>query len=125
MDLYELTKLASGGFAAVPASKLADLSMWCRDWCDETGDGRYCILSQTFEAIAVWWGEHDAYGGIPQPLAARLDQALQGALPGLLAEPDLTVAAHLASTLREQLLGLLLPVESWINTGDMKRGNGN
>lgn len=103
MEERMLARLAAEGFRAVPASHLGELGHWCRDWCAETGDARYCFLADTLDALHEWWSEKDKYGGVDVQLAERIDQVLQGSLQSVLHEREPLVAVRYARSLTATL----------------------
>lgn len=110
MDLATLDRLAATGFSDVSPETFRDLWRWCRDWCEATGDGRYCSLADLFRAIDRWW---DEYGVVSTPVVAEIERTLMQGLPDVLATPSPVEGAHFARLLRQQVLPLLTPPEQW------------
>lgn len=105
-----LDRLASSGFSAVPPSAFADLAQDCWDWCEASGDGRYCSLSRMLTAVDAWWSEYEA---IPRSLSDAIESTLKAWLGDVLTAPDAATGANLARLLRQQVLALLLPPQRW------------
>jgi hypothetical protein len=112
MDWSTLSRLATGGFAAVPIEDFRDLGAWCQDWCESTGDGRYCLVAAVLTMIDAWWDEH----GVPSELVAAVDLVITSRLPGIL-EVDRSSGALLAAGLRDEVGPLLLPPSAWVEHG--------
>lgn len=112
-DAESLRQLAVHGFAEGGAAQLKTLSHWCQYRCDESGDGRFCILAQTLLNIFEWWDERGDARGVPRALLEQLEIALRRMVPLILDAPESAAAAKLAAELREQVYGLLLPDDSW------------
>lgn len=110
MDVTTLDRLAAHGFSAVSPERFGDVWRWCRDWCEATGDARYCSLSELFRAINQWW---DEYGVVSTPVAAAIERTLMQGLPAVLAAPSPVEGTHFARLLRQQVLPLLAPPERW------------
>lgn len=117
MDSSTLRALAHGGFQAVPASQFVDLAAWCRDYCEASGDARYCAVGTAFGAVGVWWDEHDEAGGIPSKLADEIETTITRWLPQVLEFQDPADAAPMARALREEVQALLLPPAKWVERG--------
>ena len=107
MSRESLQQLIERGLFALPPTRLGDLADWCWDWCEATGDGRYCGLARTLRIIAGWFEEHDRYGGVPAGTVAELDGLLGRELPMILAATDPASGAMLGRELREAILRLL------------------
>lgn len=105
-----LQQLIEQGLLALSPTRLGDLADWCWDWCEATGDGRYCGLARTFGIIADWFGEHDRYGGVPADTVVELDGLLGRELPMVLAATDPASGAMLGRELREAVLRLVAAV---------------
>lgn len=112
-NLVLLTQLATAGFSVVSANRLGEISDSCNHHCRETGDGRYCILGQTFEQLHEWWSEHDKYNGIPIALARQIERLILDKLGPIVGESDLATAADLAATFEGGIVHLLLPENFW------------
>jgi hypothetical protein len=112
-DADSLRRLAMHGFAETGARELKDLSHWCQYRCDESGDGRFCILAQTLLNIFEWWDERGDARGVPRVLLEQVEIAFRRMVPLILDAPKPAAAAKLAAELREQICGLLLPSDSW------------
>ena len=108
-----LRQLASRGFAEAGATRLKDLSEWCQTRCDESGDGRFCILAQTLLNIFEWWDERGDSRGVPFALIEELERTLKRQVPPILDASEPARAARLAAELRERVHVLLLPEQSW------------
>ena len=113
MDSSTLRRLAADGFSAIPGSQLRDLAAWCQDWCEATGEVRYCILAGTLASIDDWLGEH----GVPQALSHEVQLILRSGIPAILdAEPS--SGALLAVSMREEVAPLLISsTKDWIEQG--------
>jgi hypothetical protein len=115
VDSSTLRRLAQGGFAVVPVDELHDLSVWCRDRCETTGDARYCVLADVLTMIYQWDDQ-----GVPTELLAGVEQVLTG-LPALL-DADPEAGSLLAVRLRDDVGRCLLSTDDWIDQGLASRG---
>jgi hypothetical protein len=104
-----LKSLAEGGVSVVPATRFQPLSVWCRDQCVATGDGRFCILSDVFVLLDEVIGEQ----GLPSSVMADVDVVLRSGLPGILQATTSGSGAQQASHLLEKLQLLKLHPHSW------------
>lgn len=98
MDLQSLARLADEGIASFPPYALSDLSEWCWDYCEATGDARYCSLSSAIHAIANLFD-----GGRGQPsttLVSRIDDLLREAIPDVLSADTQDHGSQLSRILR-------------------------
>lgn len=50
MDKRTFSQLASVGLSAGPGKVLTDLWVWCRDYCEASGDARYCLIGDTLRS---------------------------------------------------------------------------
>jgi hypothetical protein len=116
VDSSTLRRLGEGGFDAVPWDELHDLSEWCRDWCETTGDGRFCVLADVLRMIYQWDSQ-----GVPTDLLTRVEAALT-AIPGIM-DADVTSGTLLAVGLREEVGSSLLSPGEWIAQGYASRGS--
>ena len=110
MDSSTLRRLGVGGFDAVSWDELHDLSEWCRDWCESTGDGRYCTLADVLRMIDEWDDQ-----GVPSELLSEVERALT-AIPGII-DSESSSGAVLAVGLREEVARFLLPPSEWVRQG--------
>lgn len=110
MDLTTLEHFSRRGFRAVTPERLGDLWRWCWDWCEATGDARFCSLAETFRAIDQWW---DEYHVVSTTLAATIEQQLLRGLPAVLSAPSPEDGCHFARLLRQDVLPLLKPPADW------------
>lgn len=117
MDRATLDRLAVGGFGEVPATELAGAAAWCSDWCDATGDGRFCILGDVLRAVDQWLNRHEGGGGVPTALRDRISSELMSSLPAVLDAPEPGDGSLLAASLRSEVMPLLLEPESWGEAG--------
>ncbi len=114
MDRSTLARLSVDGFSAVRGNKLETLAKWCSDWCTESGDARYCILSDCLQQLWDWWEDHsESRGGVPSDLVAEIENSVKQQLPAIISAGQASYAAYLAAALRQQIFSLLLPVEDW------------
>lgn len=107
MSRESLQQLVDGGLIALPPARLGEVAAWCWDWCEATGDGRYCGLSKTLEIISDWFERHDKYGGVPTDTVRELDEFLARELPSVLAAVDPASGTMLGRELREAVLRIL------------------
>jgi len=112
VDLSTLRQLADDGLSSVSAD-LPDLVAWCRNWCLETGDARYCFLAEMLHVIDNWWGEHDERGGIPEALLEQLDSLMKASLPLVLDADSPSAGAQRAEALRHEAAELLTSPDDW------------
>ena len=115
MDSSTLDRLASGGFQAVPVSAFPDLQAWCSDWCVQTGDSRYCIISNVLGRIYDWFGEQ----GVPTALVVPVETQLMRGLTDALTSPDAASGAHFAREMNDALP--LYDPNSWEEHGLRRR----
>lgn len=116
MDSSTLRRLAAEGFSAVPDSQLRDLAAWCQDWCEATGEGRYCILADMLARIDDWLGEH----GVPVALFQQVELALGSWIPAIM-DADPSSGALLAVGMREEVGPLLMSsTKDWTERGYAK-----
>ena|SRR2546426_3975221 len=108
-----LGRLASEGFAAVPASNLGGLAAACDDECEQTGEGCFAILALTFRELSHWWLENDEAGGIPAALVLDLEALLTQGLQATIAASEPASAASRAGRLRRNIRRILLDSGRW------------
>ena len=121
MDSSALERLAAEGLSATPGNELTDLAVWCRDYCEASGDGRYCSVGDTLRSLDDWRVEHDERGGVPSALLTQIDRVIKSWLPDILALEDPADATQLARTLREEVQSLLLGPAEWVERGYAER----
>lgn len=121
MDKSRLRSLAVDGFQGVLPSELTELALWCRDWCEASGDARYCVVSDTLRTVDEWWLVHDEYGGVPQPLVGELEALIVDHLGTVLDLDDPAAASQVARTMREQVVSLLSGPAEWRAQGWVTR----
>jgi hypothetical protein len=121
MDRATLNRLAQSGFETVTGDELSTLAPWCRDWCEATGDGRYCIISDALASIDTWWSDHN--DSVPAKLLEEISAVLRRDLPAVLSEDDLSSASMLAATMRRSIAQHLLPVSEWEARGCAHRSS--
>lgn len=113
MDRATLDALGEVGLAAVPGGRLTDLVIWCREWCEATGDVRYCTLGRVLSPLDSWLTAHDESGGVPTALRQHIDETLRQWVPdGLLAASGEEGSA-IARLMGEEVARYLLPPEQW------------
>lgn len=110
MDLTRLEHLASEGFVAVGPDEFGDLWRWCWDWCEATGDGRFCTLADLLRTVDQWWDECQV---VPTTLARAIEQRFMEGLPAILAADTPQAGCHFARLLRQETLGFLKSPEDW------------
>lgn len=110
MDIGTLERFSRDGFTAVAPDQLADLGRWCWDWCEATGDGRFCSLAALFHAIDQWW---DEYQVVSTTLARTIEVTLIAGLGDVLAAGSPEEGSHFARLLRQAVLPLLRPPADW------------
>ena len=115
MDSSTLRRLGEGGFAAVPWDQLHDLSAWCRDRCETTGEARYCVLADILKMIDLWDNQ-----GVPTALLDGVERELTG-LPAVL-DADAEAGTLLAVRLRDDVGRFLVSTDEWVNQGYASRG---
>lgn len=81
MNLASLRKPASNDLRD---ADLRDVAALCWDWCEASGDGRYCSLGRTLKSIHGWWAEHDERGGVPTAVLDDLGLVLRRDLPRII-----------------------------------------
>ncbi len=110
VDSSVLRRLAQQGVAG--GSDLRDVSTWCRDYGEATGDARYSSLGDTFRSISEWMTENDEAGGVPATLMGEVNQLIRTWLPDIL-DASPSDGAVTARVLREEVSRCLLPPEAW------------
>lgn len=110
MSLAQLERLSQDGLAGFPVTGFGDLALWCWDWCEATGDGRYCSISYTLAAVNRWW---DQYGVVPQAIAAEIDVHCREELALAVAAMDHSEGVYFARLFRQKVVALLRPPEDW------------
>lgn len=109
-----LRRLARDGFVAARGPWLKALSEWCQGKCDNSGDGRFCILADTLLSVYEWWDEWgEAVGGVPTALVESMEALLRNRLIQVVDDPDPIQAARNAAALRQEIVQLLLPEKDW------------
>jgi hypothetical protein len=111
VDSFALRRFAEQGFATTPA--LADLAAWCTDFCEASGDARYCSVGQALRRLDDWWGEYEEGGGVPAALIDHIDRFVTQRLPEVLAFESASDAGPLARSFRQEMESLLLDVRDW------------
>jgi hypothetical protein len=94
-----LSKLASKGLKAVSVEALPELSRWCQKQCVETGDARYCLLSDSLDGVFGHWR-----GGVSVSTFEALNDMLMRWLPRIIDAPDAPTGAKAADELRREVL---------------------
>jgi hypothetical protein len=110
MDQGTLRALAEEGFGAVPPNEFEHLARDCWDWCEATGDGRYCSLAHTLAAVSSWWSEYEA---VPRSLSEDIERVFLAWLGDIMACEDRAAGANLARLFRQEVLSMLLPPQRW------------
>ncbi len=113
MDSSTLRRLGEGGFDAVRVSQFPDLAAWCQDWCQATGDGRYCILARVLGMIDEWWSDQ----GVPEELGREVERTLTSKIPAIIEAESPASGAAFAVGLREEIASLLLTPAAWVERG--------
>lgn len=113
MDSSTLRRFAEEGFRAVPGHALADLAVWCRDYCEISGDARYCSIGEALRRVDEWRTEYDESGGVPTALLSQIDHVVRRDLPAILDAATPADGSLLARGFREEVTGFLLPPERW------------
>lgn len=119
MDRQALEQLAGRGLGAefLP-EELPGLAAWCRDWCEASGDARYCVLA---DALA-WLDDAVDEQGVPKQLIERINAELTRYLPAILELDDIAGAASMARILRERIQSLPWSLDAWVAEGWASRG---
>lgn len=117
MDSSTLRRLANEGLAAAPGDELTDLAIWCRDYCEASGDGRYCSLGETLRSLDDWRQQHDERGGVPAGLLRDIERVIKAWLLAILDAEDPAEGSQLARTLRQEVQSLLLDPAEWAARG--------
>lgn len=117
MDSYALRRLASEGLEAAQGDDLTGLALWCRDYCEASGDARYCSVGDALRSLDEWRQEHDERGGVPYALLNEIDRIIKAWLPDILDLDDPADASQLARTLRQEVQSLLLGPDEWVARG--------
>jgi 5'-deoxynucleotidase YfbR-like HD superfamily hydrolase len=110
VDLATLERFSRDGFAAVTPDELNDLWRWCWDWCEATGDARFCSLADLFRAIDQWWEEYQV---VSTTLARTIESRLVSGLDDVLTAESADEGCHFARLLRQDVLPLLRPPADW------------
>jgi hypothetical protein len=98
MDHATLKRLAEVGVSDLPPSLLFDLSPWCWDYGEITGDARYCSLSRTLDIIVE---AYEQYSMVSTVWLAELDQLFINQLPDVLVASSSEDGSLLARSLRD------------------------
>jgi hypothetical protein len=106
----DLQLLATNGFAAVPPLRFGELADACWDWCEATGDGRFCSLARTLSLVSQWWSEYEA---VPTLLSLEIEREFILWLGDVLDSEDLAAGAMSSRCLRQAVIALLLPPQRW------------
>ncbi len=112
MNEDSLARLGDQGFEAIPANRLADVAAWCAHWCEETGDGRYCVLAGTLDYIADWWLDNDEHhNGVPRELVLRIERVLQAGIPVVIRAEDPGAGVQSARRMHEDVVRLIASIK--------------
>ena len=98
MSEQALRALSTEGLKNAP--HLRDLSQWCWDRAEQTGDARYCALARLLGRVAEEW---DEIGGVEDSIAREIQNELANHLASVLDTPDPVEASSIAKLLREQV----------------------
>lgn len=104
MELSDIYRLGESGISAFPPSSLSTASDWLWDFCEATGDARYCSLSVSLRTVANAFDEHDA---LPTTTVRDADKLFADRLPYILNARDRADASSSARSLREDLAAAL------------------
>lgn len=102
MDQSSLRQLANQGIGKFPPIKLVDLSAWCWDFGEATGDARFCSLSSVIDVIVDLFDLNSDQA--PTVLVEQLDVLLRQNISMIL---DAKTAEHgslLSRQLRESVV---------------------
>jgi hypothetical protein len=113
VDSSTLDRFADIGFAAVPGGALRDLAAWCCDYCEATGDARYCAIGRMLLAVDEWWSQYDESGGVPSGIVQQVETLIRRDLPAILGQDSPADAGVLARLLRQEVTALLVGPERW------------
>lgn len=111
MDSFALRRLAEQGFSG--DTQLTDLAVWCIDFCEASGDARYCSVGQALRSLDEWWSRYDESGGVPAEFLRRIEEVVKGRLPDILDTESAADAAPLARLFRQEVESLLFDVRDW------------
>jgi orotate phosphoribosyltransferase len=121
VDLATLRTLGRAGFEEVAPSRLGDVAAWCKDWCEATGDARYCVLNEALGAIDSWWSWHDERGGVPSLLVSEIERLIKEYILAVVEEHDRLLGVHLAVRFRSEVKEQLLCPGDWVAVGLAQR----
>lgn len=96
-------RLAELGLADLPPSQLGSVAESSWEWCEATGDGRYCLIWQILTMVDDWFGD-PGEGAMANNFFMRLDAILRRELPGVIDAATAQVGCALAATMRDELI---------------------
>jgi hypothetical protein len=99
MDLSSLRRLAEQGIENFPPVKLADLSAWCWDFGEATGDARFLSLSRVIDLIVDLFESNSDQA--PTDLIEQLNPLLRQSIPAILNAKTIEQGTLLSRQLRE------------------------
>ncbi len=109
MDMDLLRRVAGAGLENLDPAAARSLGIWLTDWCEQGGDGRYCILGDALQSLDDWREQHEEAGGVPTYLLAEIDSELVKWLPEIMRAKDPASGAALATVLKREIMVRLLP----------------
>ena len=112
-----LTALAQEGLQGVSVDRLEKVAEECDARARETGDARYPVLEQVLIQMSSWWGER---GGIPTALANEADALFKAQLPDTLAAESAAEGYVRATSLAQELRGLMTGPSNWVARGYLR-----
>jgi orotate phosphoribosyltransferase len=100
-DMPPIPQLAELKELQLPrADRLLDLSAWCWDTSDNTGDARFAGIARTLEEISEAW---DVKNGLPEAVIRELNTLLANNLAEILSMPDAADASDHARRMRNEI----------------------
>ena len=102
MDQNSLRQLAEQGIGNFPPVRLGDLSAWCWDFGEVTGDARFCSLSRALSVIVDLFDLHSEQ--VPSVLVEQLDVLLKQSISGILHAETAEHGSFLSRQLRKAVV---------------------
>lgn len=102
MDLSSLRQLTEQGIGKFPPVRLTDLSAWCWDFGEATGDARFLSLSRVVDVIVELFESNS--GQAPTALVEQLDLLLAQEIPAILDAKAPEQGTLLSRQLREAVV---------------------
>jgi len=105
VDQNSLRQLAEQGIGSFPPIRLGDLSAWCWDFGEVTGDARFCSLSRALCVIVDLFDLHSEQ--VPSVLVEQLDVLLKQSISAILDAETAERGSLLSRQLREAIVHVI------------------